>query len=80
MADIRTTNGIVKIDGTSITAVNGSVLTVGSIPASKLAQSGASTGEVLSWNGTTWAPAASGSGGGATHPQIMARGVFGGPF
>lgn len=57
MADIRTTNGIVKIDGTSITAVNGSVLTVGSIPASKLAQSGATSNQAIIWNGSAWAPA-----------------------
>jgi hypothetical protein len=40
----------------------------GTISPSKLAQAGASVGQVLKWNGTAWAPAADnvGSGGGST--------------
>jgi hypothetical protein len=63
MPTIRLDNGGVKIDGTTITAANTNVLTVGTIPPARLDQSGASSGQTLAWNGTAWAPAAAGGGG-----------------
>lgn len=47
-------------DGQTIIAPQG-VVQVGEVPLSALDQGGATTGQVLRWSGTAWAP--------ATHPQ-----------
>lgn len=78
---IETPAGRIPTDGTSV-GINGvrrfGILDAG-VTMGMIAQSGATGGQVIAWNGTAWAPATS-SGGGLTHPQIMARGIIGGPF
>ena len=48
---------------------NGAVITDklagGSVTGAKIAQAGATSGQALKWNGTTWAPAADATGGGS---------------
>jgi hypothetical protein len=56
VTDIRTIDGIVKIDGSTIRTVNTTVLTVGEIPLTRLLQSSATTGQAIVWNGSAWAP------------------------
>ena len=71
----------ITFDGSSVGLRSGGLVGVmdAGVSMAMIAQSGATSGQVIAWNGTAWAPATS-SGGGLTHPQIMARGVIGGPF
>lgn len=57
--------GGVQILGNCITDVH---IADGAISVSKLKGGAATNGQVLSWNGSTWAPAAAGGGGGLTLP------------
>ncbi|CAN7454128.1 hypothetical protein LJR066_002862 [Acidovorax sp. LjRoot66] len=47
------------------------ILTTGSVALSLLAQGGATTGQVVTWNGTAWAPAAGGGGGGTAGKHMI---------
>ncbi len=40
------------------------ILANGTVTGAKIAQAGATSGQALKWNGTTWAPAADATGGG----------------
>jgi trimeric autotransporter adhesin len=52
-------------------AVGTSELVVGAVEAENLADMGASTGQVLKWNGSIWAPAADDTGGGSSNYQTF---------
>jgi hypothetical protein len=51
---------------TALGADNASNITTGSLALARIAQGGASTGDVLKWNGTAWAPATDPAGGSGT--------------
>lgn len=55
---IPTVGGSVKIDGRTIRASNGT-LVIGEVPVGNISGSGASTGDVLTWDGSAWGPDAS---------------------
>lgn len=61
-----------KTSQTSVAWINGlGQLATGDINPSDLRQQGATTGQVIKWNGTSWAPAAdAGGGGGATDLSV----------
>lgn len=50
----------------SANAVGTTEIANNAVTGAKIAQSGATSGQVLTWNGTTWAPAAPSGGGGGT--------------
>lgn len=71
-ANISVTNGdgvagnpTVAVTGLAAVATSGSAsdLTTGSLALARIAQSGATSGQVLKWNGSAWAPAADATGG-----------------
>ena len=49
-------------NGSGLTSLNASNISSGSLALARLAQSGASSGQVLAWNGSAWAAAAAGTG------------------
>jgi hypothetical protein len=49
-------------NGSALTALNASNISSGSLALARIAQGGATSGQVMAWNGTAWAPAASGGG------------------
>ena len=49
-------------NGSALTGINASNISSGSLALARIAQDGATNGQVLSWNGTAWAPAAGGGG------------------
>ncbi|MBK8424552.1 MAG: tail fiber domain-containing protein [Lewinellaceae bacterium] len=79
-ADDLTTSSIASGDVTgpfnnlqiAASAVGTTEIANGAVTGTKIAQSGAATGQVLSWNGTTWAPAS----GGSTSATIWNNNIF----
>ena len=65
---VKLTVGQVRATLAPAVHTHGEADIIGTIAPSKLAQAGASSGQVLKWNGTAWAPAADnvGTGGGST--------------
>lgn len=65
-ADGVSGNPTIAVTGLSAVATSGSAsdLTSGALSLQRLAQGGATTGQVLKWNGTQWAPGTDESGGG----------------
>ena len=65
---VKLTVGQVRATLAPAVHTHGEADIIGTIAPSKLAQAGASAGQVLKWNGTAWAPAADavGTGGGST--------------
>lgn len=57
MPTVPVVGSTVKIDGRTIRAINGTLI-VGEVPAGNIAGEGASVGDVMTWNGTAWVPAA----------------------
>jgi len=71
LTTVGTTGQVLASDGTNLTYVTPSVtlggdvtgasgsntISNGAVTGTKIAQAGATTGQVLKWNGTTWAPA-----------------------
>lgn len=62
------------------TAVSTDKLANSAVTAPKLASMGASTGQVLKWNGTSWAPATDETGSGGTTPTGTAGGDLSGTY
>jgi hypothetical protein len=52
----------------------------GAVTGAKISQAGASTGQALKWNGTTWAPAADETGSGGSNPTGPAGGDLTGTY
>jgi hypothetical protein len=50
------------VSGANLTSLNASNISSGALALARIAQGGATSGQVMSWNGTAWAPAASGGG------------------
>ena len=79
-ADDLTTSSIASGDVTgpfnnlqiAANAIGTTEIANGAVTGTKIAQSGAATGQVLSWNGTTWAPAS----GGSTSATIWNNNIF----
>ena len=58
-----TSNGTITLD-----------IAVGGLPLSRIAQSGATTGQILAWSGSAWAPASGGGGSGLTSVGLTSTG------
>ena len=58
-----TSNGTITLD-----------IAVGGLPLTRLAQSGATTGQILAWSGSAWAPASGGGGSGLTSVGLTSTG------
>jgi hypothetical protein len=56
-------NGAITADKLAANAVTTDKLLAGAVTGAKIAQAGATNGQALKWNGTTWAPAADATGG-----------------
>lgn len=74
------------IDGSIVTAdlasstVTNDKINSGAVTGDKIAQSGAITGQVMKWNGTTWAPADDATGSGGSNPTGPAGGDLAGTY
>lgn len=69
LADARLSSNVVLLAGTQTLTnktINGLDNTITNIGLGSLAQGGATTGQVIKWNGSAWAPAADAIGGGIT--------------
>jgi hypothetical protein len=70
----------VTSDKLSSSAVTADKITTGAVIGTKIAQAGATTGQALKWNGTTWAPANDETGSGGTTPTGPAGGDLTGSY
>ncbi len=76
VSTVKIVNSAITADKLATNAVTTDKINAGAVTGAKIAQAGATTGQALKWNGTTWAPAvdATGSGsGGWTDGGTMIR-------
>ena len=63
VSTIKILNSAVTADKLATNAVTTDKINAGAVTGAKIAQAGATAGQALKWNGTTWAPAADATGG-----------------
>jgi len=66
VSTIKILNSAVTADKLATNAVTTDKINAGAVTGAKIAQAGATAGQALKWNGTTWAPAADATGGTAS--------------